>query len=162
MSAPTALGSTRGASIQHMVQGLMSRATRFLLCLAAVLGMAFICAGTAAATGGGGSAGNSQYVDPLGGNGHHHNSGPSASSPSTTTTATTSSGSGNTLTSSPPSSVSSGSAASPSSTTGSSATTNDPPHTLPYTGLNVWACALLGLVLLAAGATLRRSLADSE
>ncbi|HZU60078.1 MAG TPA: hypothetical protein VE983_03890 [Solirubrobacteraceae bacterium] len=145
----------------------MNRSARMLVCLAATLGL--VLAGAGPALAGGGSAGNSQYVDPLSGHGHHHSSsqGSSAgsSSSSTTTTTTTSSGSGNSLTTSPPSSVG-GSSSTSSSASGTSSTSHhDPPHlsrTLPYTGLNVWACALLGAMLLAAGAVLRRGLPQGE
>jgi hypothetical protein len=59
----------------------------------------------------------------------------------------------------------SGSSASSSSTQSSPTKGHDPPpssRTLPYTGLNVWACALLGVMLLAAGTALRRIVPKSE
>lgn len=130
----------------------MSRRLRVLACALAALGLAAIGPATAAAQGG--SAGNSQYIDPLAGSHHHHHA--SSSQTSSTTTTTTTSGSSNTLTSSPPSS------AGPASKAGSSSPKHDPGHslarTLPFTGMNVWACALLGITLLSCGLVLRRTI----
>jgi hypothetical protein len=122
--------------------------TRILACGLVVLGLVLMGAGSAVADsgGGGGSAGNSQYVDPLSG----HSSGHSKSK-STTTTASTSS--------STPSSGSSSSTLSQSAPSSVSTSTSSTGRTLPFTGLNLWACIGLGLGLLGAGLALRRALA---
>lgn len=122
-----------------------------------ILGLFALDGGVALAGGGGGSnsAGNSQYVDPLSGNGHKgtHHSGSSSgtsSSSGTTSSSTTSSSSG---TSSPLSQ------SAPTSVSGTPVSTTTSSKTLPYTGLNLWACVAVGMALLAAGLGLRRVLA---
>lgn len=130
-----------------------------LACGLVVLGM-LLGAGSAVAGGGGGSAGNSQYVDPLSGQPHsgHHKTASSSTSTGTSTTSTTSNSS--TLSQSAPSSVSSGTTSSQSaSTTSSHSSAGSSGKTLPFTGLNLWACIGLGLGLLGAGLALRRTLA---
>lgn len=124
-----------------------------LVCGLVVLGL-LLSGGTALAGGGGGSAGNSQYVDPLSAQPHsgHHKTKASGTSASTTTSTTPSS---STLSQSAPSSVGSSTT---SSTTPSQSSAGSG-KTLPFTGLNLWACIGLGLGMVGAGLVLRQILA---
>ncbi len=98
----------------------------------------------AAALATGPSAGDQQYVDPLGGS--HHGSTTTTTAPTTTTPAATPSSSTPTATTS---------SASTTTATGSSGSTGS--KTLPFTGMNVWLAAGIGVFMLALGAGLRRS-----
>jgi hypothetical protein len=127
-----------------------------LVCGLVVLGL-LLGAGPALAGGGGGSAGNSQYVDPLSGQPHpsHHKT-RSSSTSAASSTSTTSTSPSSTLSQAAPSSVSSSTTSSQSPSNASSSSSG---KTLPFTGLNLWACIGLGLGLLGAGLALRRALA---
>ena len=138
----------------------MRLASRALATGLIILGLLTLTGGVALAQGGGGnnSAGNSQYVDPLAANGHskggsHGSGSQGASGPITSANTTTTTGS-STLSPSAPTSVT-GNASSSSSSTSTQASSK----TLPFTGLNLWACVGLGVGLLAAGLALRRALA---
>lgn len=131
----------------------MRSATKVLAVGLAILGLLALSGGAALAQGGGNSAGNSQYVDPLSGNGHHKGSSHSSSSSGTSSASASNSTSTTvspTLSPSAPSSVA-------GSTTSSS--TKASSKSLPFTGLNLWACIALGVGLLTAGIALRRALA---
>lgn len=138
----------------------MRSATRALGACLVMVGLLALASGVAQAQGGGNnSAGNSQYVDPLGGSSHSkqgsHSSSSSGSTATTpTTTTTTGSAGSSTLSPSAPSSVG-------GTTTSATASTTGAGRTLPYTGLNLWACVALGLGLLAGGLALRRVLAGA-
>ncbi len=120
---------------------------------------AFATLGPAAALASGPSAGDQQYVDPLGGS-HHHNGGgsggsgssnPTTSTPSSTTpTGTTASGTGTT--------AATGTTTGTGTTANTSATTTSSKKTLPFTGLNVGLAVAIGMLMLAGGAGMRRSL----
>ena len=131
----------------------MMRSRKVMLVCGLVLLGLLLSGGTALAGGGGGSAGNSQYVDPLSSQSHsgHHKTKSTGTSASTTTSTTPSS---STLSQSAPSSVSSGTTSS-----GSTKSSAGSGKTLPFTGLNLWACIGLGLGMLGAGLALRRALA---
>ncbi len=134
----------------------MRLARRALLAGLIILGLLALTDGAALAQGGGNnSAGNSQYVDPLANSGHSKggSSSQGTSTPTTSANATPPTGS-STLSQSAPTSVT-GSTSSSSSGTSSQASS----RTLPFTGLDLWACVGLGVALLAAGLALRRVLA---
>jgi cytoskeletal protein RodZ len=116
-----------------------------LLCLLGLAG--FVVPAAALATGP--SAGDQQYIDPLSGS-HHHSSSTTTSSPTTPAASTPSS-----------SATTSGTAAASVTTTASAGTTAAPAaassgKTLPFTGLNVGLAAGVGVLMLAAGAGMRR------
>ncbi len=142
----------------------MSWVRRFIItfaCVAGVLLGSLAGAAAVAASGTSTSAGDQQYVDPL--------TGSSTTSHPNGSTGSGSSGSG----SSGSSSSSSGSSSTTNGTlsqtsptasgTSSSSTSSDPGSstgshgsTLPFTGMNVWACVAIGVGLLGTGLVLRR------
>lgn len=133
---------------------------RYLLSLLAIFGALLILGPTGALAD---SAGDQQYIDPLAGN-----TTPSASAPKPAHPAPGSSSPSN---ASAPSAASA-SAGATASASSSQPTTSTPTQstvaapaasstaasqpTLPFTGLNVWLCAAVGLGLLGAGLVLRR------
>jgi hypothetical protein len=127
----------------------MRRLGLVLACLVAVFVPLLLGAeaGLAASSNGcPGSAGDSQYVDPLG-------------CPQTTSKPTSPPP---TNASSPPSTTTTPqvTVASTTTTTSSQSTGQDPPGSLPRTGLDVPAAILLGVLLLAAGVAVRRSVSS--
>lgn len=120
-----------------------------LACLGGLVVGSLTAAATVLASGTSTSAGDQQYVDPL------------TATTSTSQTATSSSGSSSSGSSSSSSSSSSLSSAAPSplasGTTSSSSTTSAHSGTLPFTGMNVWACVAIGVGLLGTGLVLRRT-----
>jgi hypothetical protein len=101
------------------------------------------------------SAGDQQYIDPLSGT---TTSTPSAApAPSQSAGSPAASSSASATSSSAPIASASSSTASSSSSTGSSSNA----RTLPYTGLNAWLLAAVGVGLLGAGVSIRRSLRGS-
>lgn len=96
----------------------------------------------ALASGSGNSAGDNQYVDPL---------------TSTTATPTTTSAAPTTTTpatsTAPPPSSSADAGSNTTAASSESSTTG----TLPFTGLNLWACIAVGVGMLAAGIGLRHA-----
>lgn len=114
----------------------MRRPLRIFACLTVIAVFSLAGAAAVMASGTGTSAGDQQYVDPL----------------TTTTPAPTTSTGSSTLSQSPPATLSSGS----STTTTPSTTAAQSTGTLPYTGMNVWACAAVGVGLLGCGLGLRR------
>jgi hypothetical protein len=146
----------------------MSWVRRVILTFACLAGLLLGSLGGAAAVAASGtstSAGDQQYVDPLTGSSTtshptgSSNSGSSNSGSSGSSQSSGSSGSGSsspttngTLSSTPPTSTSSssGSSSDPGPSTGSHS------GTLPFTGMNVWACVAIGVGLLGTGLVLRR------
>jgi hypothetical protein len=102
------------------------------------------------------SAGDQQYIDPLAGSStptaashpppHTTTSSPSLVEPVPSSSSSVSSAPTATTASAPSSTSSSAAPAAPAATAA----------TLPYTGLNLWLCALVGCGLLGAGWTVRR------
>jgi LPXTG-motif cell wall-anchored protein len=132
--------------------------SKALLACLIVLGACALVAPSAALAGGP-SAGDQQYIDPLAGSGHHGSS--SSHHGSTTPTApasSTSSGSTSSGATSTSSAASPGAAttASPSATTTASSNPkgHDPSAGLPKTGFDALLVALIGALLLGAGALL--------
>src|SRR2546421_3526416 len=141
---------------------------RIVLILACLTGLAVgSLAGAAAvlAQGTSTSAGDQQYVDPL--TGSNTSSQPSGSSSSSSSGSGSSSGStsssgagsssstGSSSDSQSSSTLTSGSTGSASASgTGTSASARG---TLPFTGMNVWACVAIGVGMLGAGLVLRRT-----
>ena len=138
------------------------RFTRLILIgLCLVLSVAAL--GPAVALASGPSAGDQQYVDPLGGSTGSGNSGSGSSSSSS---GSSSSGSGTVASSPSTATASAGSTTTPATTTATgtasttSGTTTSSTRTLPFTGFNVWEGAVIGVVMLGAGALLRRRAAQ--
>jgi hypothetical protein len=95
--------------------------------------------------GGGSSAGDQQYVDPLSGSSHHSTT--TTASPATPTPAPVASASSSTPT------ATATAATSTTAATGSSSASKQ----LPFTGMNVWLAAGIGLLMLGAGVGIRRA-----
>jgi LPXTG-motif cell wall-anchored protein len=163
--------SLNASSLKACNTRTVSSWQRALICLSVLLALALLAPASALA---GGSAGDQQYIDPLGGqnpnSGSHHSSGsggsttpataPAPSTPSSTSTPTTSSsstGQTGTSTSSSTGTTAAVSGTSSPTATSSSATAVDPAgKTLPRTGFDAWAGALVGLGLLGIGLVVRR------
>jgi hypothetical protein len=126
---------------------------RFVLTLACLAGLgtgSLLAATSVLASGTNTSAGDQQYVDPL--TSTTSTSHPSGSStPSSSSSGSSSSGSGSSL-SQAPSTLATG-----SSSSGTTSSTAAHSGTLPFTGMNVWACIAIGVGLLGTGLVLRRS-----
>jgi hypothetical protein len=138
-----------------------------LVCLAGLFVGSLAGAAAVLASGTSTSAGDQQYVDPLtGSTTTSHPSGSSGSTGSGSTGSTGSSGSSSssegsssstshsTLSQTPPTAASSTSSSSAASGSGTSAGGHG--GTLPFTGMNVWACVAIGVGLLGMGLVLRR------
>ena len=100
------------------------------------------------------SAGDQQYVDPL--TSTSNSSHPSTSS-SSSGSSSSSSGSSSSTSNSSLSQSSSSSSSGSSGTSGSGSSASAHGGTLPFTGMNVWACAAIGVGLFGTGLVLRRS-----
>jgi hypothetical protein len=136
-----------------------------LVCLAGLFVGSLAGAAAVLASGTSTSAGDQQYVDPL--TGSNTTTHPSSSS-NTGSTGSGSTGSGSTgsgsSSSSSPSTTNGTLSSSPATSSGtSSSSTSDPgtsagghSGTLPFTGMNVWACVAIGAALLGTGLVLRR------
>lgn len=140
----------------------MRRARPLLACVMLLTGLALSDSATALAAG---SAAGSQYTDPLANTTPRPSSSP-GSSPSSAQGSSSSSvssgsssslsGSASSLSSSPPSQG--GSSSSESSAAGAGAASSGSARSLPFTGLNVWACLAVGFGLMGSGLLLRYAL----
>jgi hypothetical protein len=142
---------------------VVRRVVLTLACLAGLFAGSLAGAAVVLASGTTTSAGDQQYVDPLTGTGSSGTSHPSGSTGSGSSSSNSGSSSSpatsnTTLSQSTPSTLASGTASS-SSSSGSGTATASSAHgsTLPFTGMNVWACIAIGVGLLATGLVLRRS-----
>ena len=135
---------------------------RYLIACVCVLGL--LCAPAAAlAQGGGGSAGDQQYTDPLAGTTTGSQTQPASTTPASSPTTTSAPATSTPSSTTPGSPTSSGQAttsapatsdsAAPTATTASG--TTDSQKTLPFTGINLFALAGVGLGLTASGLLIR-------
>lgn len=132
----------------------MRRVILIFACLIGLVAGSLTGAAAVLASGTNTSAGDNQYVDPLAGT-THASSSPTSSPSSSSSSSGSSSSSSNSSLSTAPSTLASGSSSSTDPTgTGSSAHGG----TLPFTGMNIWACVAIGAGLLGAGVLLRRGI----
>ena len=146
----------------------MRRVVLTLACLAGLFAGSLAGAAAVLASGTSTSAGDQQYVDPLTGTGSSNTSHPSGSSGSGSGSSSSSSGSSSSssgsssstsntpLSQSAPSTLNSGTSGS-SASSASGTSSGGHGGTLPFTGLNVWACVGIGVGLLGTGLVLRRT-----
>lgn len=135
-----------------------------LACLIALSASSLVGAAAVFASGTSTSAGDQQYVDPLTGttttshpSGSSGSSSSSSSSSSGSSSAGSSSSTSNTQLSQTTQSTQGSGTSSSSDSSGAASSTSGHSGTLPFTGLNLWACAAIGLGLLGAGLVLRRA-----
>jgi cytoskeletal protein RodZ len=128
------------------------RLRHVLVCLGLLAFVSLGCATAAVAQGG--SAGDQQYTDPFGSTktSSQTSTQPQGTTPSTTPATTTSAPSGTAAATTTPTATSGSYAGTPAATAASDTSSS---KTLPFTGINVWTVAGLGLTLTAAGLLIR-------